>query len=118
MFQALPELLLLFLLVGAMAGVPGVGAASALPSGCTPHFSPCAAVSGTPPPSENLPALTMGIGWRRTIHPSCLLFSTNNLPHVKQSSKHWMIAMNLGGVPSPLTEIESKHPQCTYQEGP
>lgn len=37
-FQALLELLLLFLLVGAMVGVPGVaGAAFALPSGCTLH---------------------------------------------------------------------------------
>lgn len=59
-FQALLELLLLFLLVGAMVDIPGVaGAASALPSGCTPHFSLRTAVSGAPP-SENLPALTDG----------------------------------------------------------
>lgn len=71
MFQALLELPLLFLLVEAMAYVPGIaGAASALPSGCTPHFSLRAAVSGTLP-SENLPALTDGYRMEEN-HPFAL----------------------------------------------
>lgn len=59
MFQGLLELLLLFWLEQ-RCGVPGVaGAVSAVPSGCTPHFSPRTAVIGTLP-SENLLALTGG----------------------------------------------------------